>query len=112
MSRTAGQRRAALDDMPRSHYSRRAFALGLKAQAIVAEGVTDIQRSRLESELQPIVQRIQVLTGQTNLRGELAAQLDRAHAALDDIAPGWVPRPDNPVERQCRDELGYSVVDL
>ena len=99
--------------MPRAHHARRAFALGLKTQAVVADGVTEHQRRQLETELQPVVQRVQVLTAATNMRGQLAATIDQAHAILDRIAgPGWTPRPDNPVERQCRDELGYSVTGL
>lgn len=107
------QRRQALDDMPRGHHARRAFALGLKTQAVVADGLTEAQKRRLDTELRPIVQRVQVLTTAAGMRGQLAATIDQAHVILDDIAgPGWAPRPDNPIDRQCRDELGYPVTDL
>lgn len=110
MRMTPTDRRAALEQMPTNHYSRRMFFLSLKVTAAAHEGLTAEQQRRFDTELQPAVRRIQTIQQRSNMRGLLAIYIDRANTIFDDImGTEWHPRPDNPIQRQCQTELLVSL---
>lgn len=89
--------------------------LGLRMKAIAhdKDALTADQRHRLDSELLPVIKRIQTASTSTNLRGHTAALADQADALFADImGAAWTPRADNPVERECQAELLVSLADL
>jgi len=103
---TPAARRAALDQMPANHYSRRMFFLGLRLTAAAQDGITADQKRRFEAELLPLIERIKNNQKRDKRRGALALQVQRADETFYAImGADWHPRPDNPTERQCRAEL-------
>lgn len=109
------QRRTMLEQMPRRDRGRTMLRLGLRLKAIGHDKhtLTAEQRRRLETDLMPVIKRIQAATASTNLRGHTAQLADQADALFNDImGADWRPRPDNPVERECQHDLLVSLADL
>lgn len=105
------QRKAALDQMPEGHYSRRMFFLGLKLAALTHEHHTlTIGQQQRMTELRTDVERILANQQRSNMRGRLALQIQKADATFNDImGEDWHPRDDNPIQRQCREQLLTSL---
>ncbi|UCZ89053.1 hypothetical protein [Gordonia sp. WA4-43] len=102
------QRREALAKMGNG-YQKQMFLLGLRLQAAAREPMTAEQQRRIQSELQPAVERIKANQTRANQRGLLALQVQRATSIFYDImGDDWHPRPDNPVQRECMADLQTS----
>lgn len=109
MKLTPAQRRQALAQMGNG-YQKQMFLLGLRLQAAVREPLSVERKRRLESELQPALERIKANQQRGNKRGLLALQIQQATAIFADImGPEWHPRDDNPVQRQCIAELQTAL---
>lgn len=109
MRLSPAQRKAAFDQMGNG-YQKQMFLLGVKLKAVAWEatqgGVTEEQKRRLESELLPATQRIKSNQRRADKRGLMAIQIQRATSIFDDIfGENWHPRPDNPVQRECQNDL-------
>lgn len=108
MKLTVDQRRAAWDSMPDQHHAKVMFRLGLRCAALQHETTTDTQRARLDSELVPLIRRIETMR-KLDMRGELSARILAADTLFTDIMGDWRPRPDNPIRRQVRAEIGIEL---
>ncbi|QHB37301.1 hypothetical protein SEA_GUDMIT_73 [Gordonia phage Gudmit] len=88
------------------NYAAQMLFLGLKCKALEHEEISDEQRRRLETELLPAVRTIAANQQRENKRGLLAIQIQKATSIFADIfGDDWHPRDDNPVQRECIDEL-------
>ncbi|GAA3963054.1 hypothetical protein [Gordonia caeni] len=105
---TRDERRQAFASMPDADPGKRMFLLGLRCAALQHETVSEVQRERVDGELLPQVRRIETVR-KNNLRGELSLRIDKATALFADIMGDWSPRPDNPIARQVRAEIGIDL---
>ena len=106
------ERRRALASMPRNDPGRTMLRIGITIRALAAEPLTEDTKQRLDTELRPQVQRVQAAQQRTNMRGITALLIARADETLASIIGDWQPRADNPIDRECRTDLGVSVLDL